>query len=107
MRSRIAVDSMVSKTDHTPLLMGRERRRSTSKACPSDRCKRAGVGETGGSGVGAAAGGEVGEATGAGEATGVSRLGSWAAPAAAASMNAERRTGDLKRSEAHARAQES
>jgi hypothetical protein len=90
------------------LLMGRERRRSTSNACPSDRCERAGVGEAGGPGVGAAAGGEVGEATGPGEAAGSSRLGSWAATAAAdASMNADRRTGDLKRSGAHARAQES
>jgi hypothetical protein len=68
----MAVDSMVSNTDHTPLLMGRERRRSTSKACPRDRCARAGVGETGGAGVGAAAGAAVGEATGAGEAAGVS-----------------------------------
>ena len=62
---------------------------------------------TGGAGVGAAAGGAVGEATGAGEAAGVSGLGSWAATAAAASMNRERRTGDLKRSGALARAHES
>lgn len=71
------------------------------------------MGGTGGAGVGAAAGGAVGEAAGAGEeagageAAGVSRLGSWATPTAAASMNTERRTGDLKRSGALARAQES
>src|SRR6266850_5474794 len=112
MRSRIAVDSMVSKTDHTPLLMGRDRRRSTSNACPSDRCERAVLGAAGGAGVGVAAGGDVGEATGAGEAAGagvgVSRLGSWAATAAAvARMDKDRRTGDLKRPAAHARARES
>jgi hypothetical protein len=68
--------------------MGRERRRSTSNACPSDRCERAGVAGTGGSGVGEAAG----AGAGVGEA-----LGSWAAAAAAARMNKDRRTADLKR----------
>jgi hypothetical protein len=101
MRSRIAVDSIVSKIDHTPLLMGSDASRFTSNSCPSDGGVRAGTGEGAGAGVGAAAG--VGDATGAGE--GVT---SWAAPAAAtASMNEDSRTADLNRPWAHGGARES
>src|SRR4029453_4227844 len=99
----MAVDSMVSKIDHTPLLRGRDASRSTSNACPSDGDVRAGTGAGAGpapgagarAGVGAAAGGGGGRGGGGGFTSG-------AAPAAATvRMDKERRTADLKRPWAH------
>src|SRR6185312_8312359 len=100
MRSRIAVDSMVSKIDHTPLLMGRDESRAASNAGPSDR---------GASGDGVAAGAGAGEETGAGEAAGTGEgVTSWAAAAdATATLDRNRRTGDLKAPWAHVGALES
>jgi hypothetical protein len=108
MRSRIAVDSMVSKIDQTPLLMGSDASRSTSKAWPSERGAREGAPGDGGSGVGAEAGTGDGAEAGSGEATGSGEgLGSWAAAVTAkARMRMDRRTRDLKRPWAHGGAQE-
>ena len=47
MRSRMAVDSMVSKMDHTPLLMGSDVKRSASKSCPERALRRGRVPESG------------------------------------------------------------